>query len=259
MRRLIIAFPDADLAQKIKALLVSRGYPISGVCTSGAQVLQTANLFDDGGVIVSSYRFTDMSAQEIMSHLPDLFDMLVLVSPRLQGTIQGPGIYTLSQPIQASALIDSVRQLLETRQLFPSVGLYRESIRKPVKQPGGLNEHTQTGTGGSAADGSASSGAGPGGTPVAAQIGQAGSGRSDNRHTAGHSQQQEPIHGRTVEEQKIITLTKTMLMERYQMSESDAHRYLQKKSMETGIRLPDLARQVMETGFSSNDTAETPV
>lgn len=52
-------------------------------------------------------------------------------------------------------------------------------------------------------------------------------------------------HGRSAEEQKVIEQAKYLLMNRKRMTEAEAHRYLQKKSMESGIRLVDLARRVI--------------
>ena len=194
MRQLIIAFSDQDVALKLKALLISRGLPVRGICGSGAQVLQMAAQGEGGGVVVCPIRFTDMNASEVMSLLAEDYDMLVLVTPRQQGMISGPGVYALSQPASAADIVEAARQILETRQLRAA-----SSACQPTAPATGKPT--------------------PGG--------------------------EDPAHGRTPEEQKIIEQAKYLLMNRRKITEAEAHRYLQKKSMESGIRLIELARRII--------------
>ena len=53
MDHVIVAYADAKAAQKIRSVLVSNGILVSGVCTTGAQVLEAASRFSDGGIIVT--------------------------------------------------------------------------------------------------------------------------------------------------------------------------------------------------------------
>lgn len=50
---------------------------------------------------------------------------------------------------------------------------------------------------------------------------------------------------RTEEENKIIADTKHLLMEKYMMSEMQAHRFIQKQSMDHGLKFIDTARQIL--------------
>lgn len=50
---------------------------------------------------------------------------------------------------------------------------------------------------------------------------------------------------RNPKEEKIINRAKDLLIERYSMSEEQAHRYMQKKSMDTGVKLVDIAKIVL--------------
>ena len=50
---------------------------------------------------------------------------------------------------------------------------------------------------------------------------------------------------RSREEQDIITEAKTLLMERNNMTESEAHRYIQKCSMDSGTNLVETAQMVL--------------
>ena len=53
--------------------------------------------------------------------------------------------------------------------------------------------------------------------------------------------------GRKPEEQRIIDQAKALLMSRNYLSEQEAHRFLQKASMDTGSRLVDMAKTVLES------------
>ena len=50
---------------------------------------------------------------------------------------------------------------------------------------------------------------------------------------------------RTPEEEKIITDAKAYLIENHRMTEEQAHRFIQKRSMDTGAKFIDTARQIL--------------
>lgn len=54
------------------------------------------------------------------------------------------------------------------------------------------------------------------------------------------------IPQRTEEERQIITRAKELLMESRGFTEAQAHKYLQKRSMETGTKLAETARHILE-------------
>ena len=56
-----------------------------------------------------------------------------------------------------------------------------------------------------------------------------------------------PPAKRGTEEQRIIDRAKALLMNRHNMSEQEAHRFLQKKSMDTGSKLIDMATAVLKS------------
>lgn len=198
MRHLIVAFADQAVAQKVKAVLQSAGLPVRGICTSGSQVLQMAALCEGGGLVICPIRFSDMTANEVISLLSEDFDMLVLVTSRQQSMISGSGIFTLTEPVNAAGLINSASQLLETRQLRAAAFMSGPADARPTAVP---DQSRKSDTNGG--------------------------------------------HGRDMEEQKIIEQAKYLLMNRKRMTEADAHRYLQRRSMESGIRLVDLARRII--------------
>lgn len=50
---------------------------------------------------------------------------------------------------------------------------------------------------------------------------------------------------RTPEEEKVINQAKLLLMEKYHMTEESAHRFIQKRSMDTGGKFTDTARMIL--------------
>lgn len=193
MRQIIIAIHNQDMAQKIKTLLEKAGLSVAGICGSGAQVLSMASSCPDGGVIISPLQLPDMPLQQLLRLIPETFDYLVLIKSGQQEIVTGPGIYSLSVPVNGSLLIQWARQLLEQRQIkaAASTSGYR---KKPAAD-------VDTGR---------------------------------------------PLHGRNSEEQKLIEQAKYLLINRRKISEQEAHRYMQKKSMQSGLRLVDLAIRILE-------------
>ncbi len=51
---------------------------------------------------------------------------------------------------------------------------------------------------------------------------------------------------RCPEEEALLSQAKGLLMDRRGMTEEQAHRFLQKRSMDGGVKLADTARQVLE-------------
>lgn len=70
---------------------------------------------------------------------------------------------------------------------------------------------------------------------------------SDYLHNASQKRagKTEPLQ-RSIEEKRLINRAKALLMDRYHMSEQEAHQFLQKKSMENGLKLVDMAAAVLE-------------
>lgn len=61
----------------------------------------------------------------------------------------------------------------------------------------------------------------------------------------GHIERRKKTSNRTPEEDKIIENAKLYLMEKYRMTESQAHRFIQKRSMDTGAKFIDTARLIL--------------
>ena len=50
---------------------------------------------------------------------------------------------------------------------------------------------------------------------------------------------------RTEEEKQVITTAKELLMEKNSMTEDQAYRFIQKRSMETSTPMPDVAQMIL--------------
>ena len=57
-------------------------------------------------------------------------------------------------------------------------------------------------------------------------------------------------HQRSPAEKQLLDKAKRRLIDDHQMTESQAHRYLQRRSMETGVNLIGIARRVLENGLA---------
>lgn len=175
MVNIIVAFPKKENAGRIQSILVKGGFPVSAVCTSGAQTLQYANDFSDG-IVVCGSKFCDMVYQELYQDLPPHFEMLLLAPPELCSRKEGD-IVSLSMPLKVHELLETVRMME-----------YQISRR---------------------------------------------------RQRSGRGRQ------RSEEEQALIKQAKALLMERNHMTEEEAHRYLQKCSMDSGTGLSETAQMIL--------------
>ena len=177
MTRIIVAFPKAENGKNIKNVLVRNGYQVVCVCTNGAQVIQEANGLQDG-IVVCTYKLSDMIYQELVECLPPGFDTIV-ISTKDQWVENGtPGIVGLAVPLKIHELLSTVEMV--------SYNLERKR-RKRRQAP----------------------------------------------------------RKRTKEEQELVNRAKAILMERNQMTEDEAHRYLQKTSMDNGTSFTETAQMIL--------------
>ena len=177
MTRIIVAFPKAENGKNIKNVLVRNGYQVVCVCTNGAQVIQEANGLQDG-IVVCTYKLSDMIYQELVECLPPGFDTIV-ISTKDQWVENGtPGIVGLAVPLKIHELLSTVEMV--------SYNLERKR-RKRRQAP----------------------------------------------------------RKRTKEEQELVDRAMAILMERNQMTEDEAHRYLQKTSMDNGTSFTETAQMIL--------------
>jgi hypothetical protein len=191
MRSILLAFANPEAVSKVKNILVSAGLPVSMTCSNGTALLQQAMLYEAGGVIILPSRLPDISIPDLLSRLPDTFDLLVLQSATIRADYdQLPGLTKMDMPMPSAMLVDMVTSLLNTR------------------------------------------------TP-------SGRGRT---YGAKANQTQATAHKRTLAEEQIMREAKHYLIYERQMTEDQAHRYLQKRSMVSGVRLIEIAQDIIEHG-----------
>ena len=177
MTRIIVAFPKAENGKNIKNVLVRNGYQVVCVCTNGAQVIQEANGLQDG-IVVCTYKLSDMIYQELVECLPPGFETIV-ISTKDQWVENGtPGIVGLAVPLKIHELLSTVEMVAYNLE---------RNRRKRRQAP----------------------------------------------------------RKRTQEEQELVDRAKAILMERNQMTEDEAHRYLQKTSMDNGTSFTETAQMIL--------------
>lgn len=177
MTNIIVALPKPEDAKNLKNILVRNGFPVTGICTAGAQAISYADGLNDG-IVICSYKLTDMVYSHLYEYLPPGFEMLLIASDSLLSECEGNGIVCLSMPLKVGDLISTVGMLAE--------GIARKRRRKRQKP-----------------------------------------------------------RPRNAEEDKAIREAKELLMERNHMTEEEAHRYLQKCSMDSGTNLAETALMVL--------------
>ncbi len=166
-----------EVALNIKKILLQSGYPVTAVCTTGAQALQSMNALEDG-VLVCGFRFVDMMYEELYEYLPKDFQMLLIASSSAVMEREVDNLVCLSMPLK-------VHQLLQTLEMMDyTITRRRKQMRSRPKE-------------------------------------------------------------RSEDEKRILKQAKGILMDRNGMTEEEAHRYIQKRSMDNGTGLVETAQMIL--------------
>lgn len=177
MTNVIVVFPKLEDATGIKNLLIRNGFTVAAVCTSGAQAINIADSLNDG-IVVCGYKFSDMIYSDLRDCLPATFELLLIASQSLLGSVSHNNVVCLSMPIKVHDLINTLEMI--------SLSIAKK--RKKLKA--------------------------------------------------------QPRH-RSAEEIAIIDEAKKILIEKNNMTEEEAHRYIQKCSMDSGTNLVETAEMVI--------------
>lgn len=177
MDNIVVAFPKLANAQNIKKILAQSGYPVTAVCTTGAQTLQNVNGLE-GGILVCGPRFVDMMYDELLSYLPKGFQMLLVAPPSAVEMGSTSDIVCLSLPMKVHELLQTVKMMEY------AIARRRKKQRQKPKE-------------------------------------------------------------RSKEEVLQIGRAKALLMERNNMTEEEAHRYIQKRSMDNATGLTETAQMIL--------------
>ena len=176
MLSIIVAFPNLDDANKIKTLLIRRGYDVVMTSNKASQVINVVNQLDSGIVLCGS-RLKDMPYQDMYNSLPESFSMILMASMDKIANCPNDNIVCVPMPLKVNELV---------RALEAAAGIYRKR-RKKDKKPAGRSE----------------------------------------------------------KDKMIINEAKELLMGSHGMTEEEAHRYIQKISMDSGNSLSETAQMVL--------------
>ncbi len=176
MINIIVAFPKMENAKNIKSILVKNGFRVNAVCTSGAQVLQHADMLEEG-IIVCAGRLQDMMYIQLREYLFPHFQMLVVASAGLWEAEKSENVVSLTMPLKVHELVGTLEMMANS--------LMRRRRKK--------------------------------GRPA----------------------------GRSEEEKQMIQKAKEVLMARNNMTEEEAHRYMQKSSMDSATNLAETAQMIL--------------
>ncbi|MCI9526619.1 MAG: ANTAR domain-containing protein [Lachnospiraceae bacterium] len=176
MINIIVAFPKMENAKNIKSILVKNGFRVNAVCTSGAQVLQHADMLEEG-IIVCAGRLQDMMYIQLREYLSPHFQMLVVASAGLWEAEKSENVVSLTMPLKVHELVGTLEMMANS--------LMRRRRKK--------------------------------GRPA----------------------------GRSEEEKQMIQKAKEVLMARNNMTEEEAHRYMQKSSMDSATNLAETAQMIL--------------
>lgn len=177
MDNVIVVFPKLEDAKNIKSILMKSGIEVAAVCTCGAQALEYINNMNDG-IVVCSYRFSDMYYTNLKEYMPAGFDMLLIASKAHWMDENTDGIMKLGIPIHNFDLINTLHMMLENQTRR------RKRARMSPKV-------------------------------------------------------------RSEEEMQLLKEAKAILIDRNHMTEAEAHKYIQKCSMDSGTSLVETAHMVI--------------
>ena len=107
MSKIIVVFPKKDTATNIRNILVRNGLAVTGIGTTGAQAIQSAETLDEG-IVICGYKMLDMMYTELREYLPDTFEMLVIASPDKWGDGIVNGVVGLTMPLKVHDLLSTL-------------------------------------------------------------------------------------------------------------------------------------------------------
>lgn len=176
----VVVLPKLEDAKKIQRILNQHGFSNAVACVNGAAALQEINQHRYG-VVISGVRLKDMFFRELMDHLPEHFQMVLMGSAGAVGEAAGFGLLALATPLKTYDLVNTVEMIFGQMER-------RFKKSKPKKR--------------------------------------------DER------------------EENYINNAKLLLMERNYLTEEEAHRYIQKCSMDNGTNMVETAQMILTLYFA---------
>ena len=167
MVNIIVVFSSQKDGINIRNLLMRHGHNVVTVCTNGAAVSQAVDQMEGSdGIVVSGYKYQDMTYSDLLADLPDTWQMIVMASQGNLSHIFEYNVIKIPMPVKVYDLFTTLRR------------------EKPKE--------------------------------------------------------------RSSAERALLEHAKSLLMETKNMSEVEAHRYIQKCSMDNGTNMVETAQMVIE-------------
>ena len=180
MVNIIVVFSSQKDGINIRNLLMRHGHNVVTVCTNGAAVSQAVDQMEGSdGIVVSGYKYQDMTYSDLLADLPDTWQMIVMASPGNLSHIFEYNVIKIPMPVK-------VYDLFTTLQAIEITIIRRRKKRR------------------------------------------------------------EKPKERSSAERALLEHAKSLLMETKTMSEIEAHRYIQKCSMDNGTNMVETAQMVIE-------------
>ena len=110
MSGVIAVLPKIEDARQISGILARRGIGVAALCTTAAMALNKAHELECG-VVICSYRISDMHYTQLAQYLPDYFDMLLLTSKE-EAHNTPSGMMLLTYPVKPGDLAGTVEVML---------------------------------------------------------------------------------------------------------------------------------------------------
>ena len=110
MSGVIAVLPKIEDARQISGILARRGIGVAALCTTAAMALNKAHELECG-VVICSYRISDMHYTQLAQYLPDYFDMLLLTSKE-EAHNAPSGMMLLTYPVKPGDLAGTVEMML---------------------------------------------------------------------------------------------------------------------------------------------------
>ena len=112
MISIIVVLPRSEDAKGLRNLLMKNGFRVDSVCTTGSQALSR---MDDlsGGIVICSYRMSDMMYSDLHACLPKGFEMLLIASANMLQECDCRDIMSLSMPLKVHDLINTVDMMTQ--------------------------------------------------------------------------------------------------------------------------------------------------
>lgn len=175
MSRIVLVFENEKNRNRIEDMLASEGFDIRLACRSGAEAIRAINNMGTG-LVVSSYKLSDMTSSMMAQDLSGIGIILVVGTAAQLDMCDGEDLFKLSTPLSRSDLISSVNMLLQ----------FEERLHKKI------------------------------------------------------------LPARPENDKQIIESAKLYLMDRNSMTEVQAHRFIQKRSMDNGSKMVDTAKLILK-------------